>query len=150
LDAVTTSQQSTWAALNETFGTRMSSHEWDWEDGDYLPRYEYQPVSRIMDVWTEWASGLNGYISVRDLTERWGPKWRRNVARRKTESARRKVIVDLICELSKKPNWDLPLALRFLQQKYEPTFKARAFSEFLTKGNRAGFQDVLKAAKGYP
>ena len=58
--------------------------------------------------------------------------------------------MDLICELSKKPNWDLPLALHFLQQKYEPTFKAHAFSEFLTKGNCAGFQDVLKAAKGYP
>jgi hypothetical protein len=58
--------------------------------------------------------------------------------------------MDLICELSKKPNWDLPLALRFLQQRYEPTFKARAFSEFLTKGNRIGFQEVLKAAKGDP
>ena len=98
----------------------------------------------------EWASGLNGYIPVRDMTERWGPKWHQNVACRKTENAHHKVIVDLICQLSKKPNWDLPLALRFLQQKYEPTFKACAFSKLLTKGNRAGFQEVLKAAKGYP
>ena len=128
----------------------MSSHEWDWEDGDYLPHYEYQPVSHITDVWTEWASGLNGYIPVQDLMERWGPKWRRNVAHRKMESAHHKVIVDLICELSKKLNWDLPLALHFLQQKYELTFKACAFSKFLTKGNHIGFQEVLKAAKGYP
>jgi hypothetical protein len=66
------------------------------------------------------------------------------------QCARCKVIVDLVSELLKKPNWDLPLTLRFLQQKYEPSFKARAFSEFLTKGNHAGFQEVLKAAMSYP
>ena len=84
------------------------------------------------------------------MTERWGPKWHRNVAHRKTESACHKVIMDLIHQLSKKPNWNLPLTLRFLQQKYEPTFKAHAFSEFLMKGNHARFQEVLKAAKCYP
>jgi len=149
-DAVTTSQLFSWMVLNETFGTCMSSHEWDLEDGDYLPHYEYQPVSHITDVWTEWASGLNGYIPVWDLMERWGPKWHRNMARRKTESARRKVIMDLICELLKKSNRDLLLTLHFLQQKYEPTFKSHPFSDFLTKGSHARFQEVLKAAKGYP
>jgi len=136
--------------IGESGASCVSLHEWDWEDRDYLPHYEYQSVSCITDVWTEWASGLNGYIPVQDLTERWGPKWRRNLAWRKTESVCRKVIVDIITELSKKANWGLPLALRFLQQQYEPTFKARAFSEFLTKNDRVGFQAVLQAAQSYP
>jgi len=52
------------------------------------------------DVWTVGGHpGLNGYIPVRDMTKRWGPSSGRNVARRKTECARRKVIVDLVSEL---------------------------------------------------
>ena len=65
-----------WATITEKFGIeRTSMHQWDWEDGDNLPCYEYQTVTSIKDVWTEWASGLSGYIPVWDLMERWGAKW---------------------------------------------------------------------------
>lgn len=151
VDAITTSKHLKWATITEKFGIeRTSMHQWDWEDGDYLPCYEYQTVTSITDVWTEWASGLNGYIPVRDLMERWGAKWRRNLPRRKTEGVRRKAIVDLIEELVMKPRWEVPLALRFLREKYEPTFKPRAFSEHLTKNQRAGFKAVLQSSQTYP
>ena len=38
--------------------------------------------------------------------------------------------MDLIEELVMKPRWEVPLVLRFLQEKYEPTFKPRALVEF--------------------
>jgi hypothetical protein len=150
VDAITESKHLKWAAITQKFNQQAGTHEWDWEDGDYLPRYEYQPITCITDVWTEWASGLNGYIPVRDLTERWGARWRRNLPRRKTEGVRRKAIVDLVGELLKRPHWDVALVLRFLKDKYEPTFKPRAFSEHLTKNQRSGFHAVLQAAQSYP
>lgn len=150
-DVLMAAKQLKWTALLEQFGaTHVNNHDWDWEDGDFLPRYEYQSVSRITDIWVEWASGLNGFIPVRDLTEKWGPKWRRNLPRKKTESARRKAVVDLINELVKKTRWEVPLALRYLQERYEPLYKPRPFCEYLTKDNRAGFQAVLLAAQSFP
>jgi hypothetical protein len=59
-------------------------------------------------------------------------------------------VVDLVTELSRKPRWDVPLALRFLLEKYEPKYKARRFSEYLTGKNRTGFKEVLDAATRYP
>jgi hypothetical protein len=79
-NALKESKQSKWTALVKQFGAgRVAQHEWDWEDGDFLPVYEYQHVSCITDVWVEWATGLNGFIPVRELMEKWGPKWRRNI-----------------------------------------------------------------------
>jgi len=149
-DTITESKHLKWAAITQKFNQQASTHEWDWQDGDYLPRYEYQPLTCITDVWTEWASGLNGYIPVRDLMERWGARWRRNLPRRKTEGVRCKAVVDLVGELLKRPHWDVTLALRFLKDKYEPTFKLRAFSEHLTRNQRSGFHAVLQAAQSYP
>jgi hypothetical protein len=84
-------------------------------------------------VWTEWPSGLDGHLPVRELEERWGPKWRRNVTGQRTENGRRKKIVDLVVLLSKQQRWDVALALQFLREKYELTYKPRAFADYLAK-----------------
>jgi hypothetical protein len=36
--------------------------------------YWYLLVHTISEVWTEWSSGLNGHLPVRELEERWGLK----------------------------------------------------------------------------
>ena len=57
--------------------------------------------------------------------------------------------VDLVTELSRKPRWDILLALRFLSEKYKPKYKPRRFSEYLTGKNRAGFNEVPDAVTRY-
>jgi hypothetical protein len=56
----------------------------------YIPIYFYQYlyllVHTISKVWTEWSSGLNGHLPVRELEDRWGPRWRRNVPSQRTEN----------------------------------------------------------------
>jgi hypothetical protein len=144
-----------WAALLVKYGReKLDAHEWEWRNGDWLPRYRYQPVDAITDIWTEYVDGLNGCLSTRELKDRWGAKWRRNEGGLKTEAARRTKVVALVERLSAKPNWNVPLALRFLVEKYEtsPAFvgKVRAFCDYLQKGGGAGFQAVLGAAARYP
>jgi hypothetical protein len=75
-----------------------------------------------------------------------GARWRQNDAGQRTESSRRKKVVDLVTELSSKHLWDVNLALRFLHDLYEPTYKARSFCDYLTKENRKA---VLCAAISY-
>ncbi|KAJ7271728.1 hypothetical protein C8J57DRAFT_1507642 [Mycena rebaudengoi] len=61
---------------------RPQRHLWEWVDLGkgriYLPFYEYHLVAKITDLWTEWVTGLNGYVSTRELEEEWGPSWRRS------------------------------------------------------------------------
>jgi hypothetical protein len=104
-------------------------------------------VTTISDIWIEWAEGVDGFLPVRDLTERWGARWRRNDAGQRTEASRHRKVVDLVNELSLKHLWNVNLALRFLQDRYEPRYKARSFCDYLTKENR---DVVLRAAVGYP
>jgi hypothetical protein len=144
-----------WAALLAKHGReKLDAHEWEWRNGDWLPWYRYQPVDAITDVWTEYVDGLNGCLSTRELKDRWGAKWRRNEGGLKTEAARRAKVITLIERLAMKPNWNTPLALRFLVEKYEngPAFagKVRAFCDYLQKDGGAGFQSVLAAATHYP
>jgi hypothetical protein len=53
----------------------------------WLPYYWYLPVHTISEVWTVWSLGLNGHLHVRELEERWGPKWQRNVPSQRMENA---------------------------------------------------------------
>jgi hypothetical protein len=72
---------------------RLYRHKWEWVSGAWLPYYRYLPVHTISEVWTVWSSGLDGHLPVRELEERWGPKWRRNVPGQRSENGRRKKIV---------------------------------------------------------
>jgi hypothetical protein len=131
------------AALGEG---QLYRHKWEWTNGTWLPYYRYLPVHSITDVWTEWSSGLDGHLPVRELEEQWGPKWRRNVPSQRTENGRRKKIVELVASLSNQRRWGIALALRFLRETYEPTHKPRAFTNYLTK-----HRDVVVArAASYP
>ena len=135
-------------ALTRFSESQLRQHQWEWvvKDKDWLPIYKYQQVTTISDIWDKWAQGLHGFLSVRDLTERWGARWRRNDAGQRTESSRRKKVIDLVTELSSKHLWNVSLALRFLQERYEPRYKARGFCDYLTKENKNA---VLRAAISY-
>ena len=78
--------------------------------------------------------------------ECWGARWRRNDAVQRTEASWRRKVVDLINELLLKHLWNANLTLRFLQDRYEPKYKACSFCDYLTKENR---DVVLQAAVGY-
>ncbi|GBE82277.1 hypothetical protein SCP_0406610 [Sparassis crispa] len=123
---------------------------WVWKVGELLPSYQYQPMSTIMDVWTEWTAGLGGHIPVRELTEKWGNHWRHNNAALKMEGGHRKKIIELIAELSQKSRWSVQLALHFLEEKYHLRYRAHKFCEYLTESGGVGRLEVLKAAMKYP
>lgn len=55
---------------------------------------------------------------MQELAERWGAKWWRNEGSLKTEGGRCAKVITLIQELAAKPNWNMPLALRFIKEKY--------------------------------
>ena len=114
-----------------------------------VPSYHYQSVSTIADVWKEWAEGLNGFISVRELMEKWETAWRQGDAGIRTEGGRRMNIIKLIEELQAKRRWSLSLALHFLKEKYS-FYTPRMFSDYLIKNKRAGWADVHKASLSYP
>jgi hypothetical protein len=89
---------------------------------------------------------MNGFIGVEELTMTWGAKWRRNNPGLKAENTRRMKVINLILELSRKPNWNIKLVHRFITEKYASHFRARAFADFLSK-NRA---TVITEANSYP
>ncbi|KAF8064311.1 hypothetical protein FPV67DRAFT_1672032 [Lyophyllum atratum] len=148
----------------------LLKHQWKWipESECWLPVYEYATMKKVTDVvttdslsatkpfskphtdiWAEHAEGLNGQLSVRELDEGWGAKWIGNVKALKSEATRRNKVVDLVQQLSKKPNGDVALALRFLCEHYEH-LTSRAFTNLLGWNKNQGFTDILKAAEVYP
>ena len=145
-------QQSNWDALVTRYGEqRLRRHPlWSWEGQRFLPRYTYQPVNTIREIWEEWSMGLNGFLSTRELEEGWGAKWRRNISGLKTENGWRKKVVMLINELSQKQGWSVVLALRFLQDRYGASYKSpRKFCEFLQAKSNMGHHEVIAAADRY-
>lgn len=69
-------------------------------------------------LWNEWSNGIDGFLSIRQLNERWQARWRHNISRLKTETSQGKHLVDLIQKLANKPNWNIALAIHFLNDKY--------------------------------
>ncbi|KAJ7729833.1 hypothetical protein DFH07DRAFT_781801 [Mycena maculata] len=125
---------------------RWKKHSPQWVDGDWLPLYKYASANAIWDYWVEWKEGVDGFISVEDLTTTWGAKWRRNNSSLKNENGRRMKVINLILELSRKPRWNVNLARRFITDTYASHYRARAFADYL-KDNRAA---VIAAADNYP
>lgn len=120
---------------------------WQQIGGQLVPSYSFQPASTVADLWAEWTTGLNGYMSVSLLVNRWSTKWRKGDAAKRTESSRRKKVIDLIERLKNKHRWDAALALRFLQDEYGK-MTAPQFSKYLSSGG--GQSDkVFAAAQSY-
>ncbi|KAJ6620586.1 hypothetical protein B0H10DRAFT_1945895 [Mycena sp. CBHHK59/15] len=125
-----------WEILCQKFSaSQLASHRWTWTSSDWLPEYEYPPITQITKVWTEWTDRIGGCLSVEALTKTWGASWHRNIRKLKVESNRRMKIVKLVQELAMRPGWSVPVAVRFLTETYEPKYQARAFSDYLTKAN---------------
>ena len=136
-----------WNRLIAKFGIdKLNRHEWEWREGkNWVPHYTYQPVLSITDVWKEWTEGLNGYLSVRQLNEEWGAKWRRNAPPVKVENTRRKRIVDLMNSLGTKQGWNPSLVQKFLTEHYGKAYTAHTFSDYLSKAENK--KAVMEAAK---
>jgi hypothetical protein len=151
-------------ALSDKYGVeRISKHQFEWAryatgpvKEEWLPFYTYRKGISIREIWEEWADGLDGHLSVRQLTEGWGARWRRNVQGQKTEASRRKHITELITKLSQKPNWTTALALRFLEDEYPipgPGFRASATTFSKQLQNKASgailLQEVMDKSTSY-
>lgn len=148
-------QTAAWNLLALRYSeTRLRRHQWEWipKTNSFLPHYTFQPVPKITDIWIEWASGLNGFLSVRELNEGWNAKWKRDAQRIKSEYSRRKKVIDLIDRLQSKPNWNLELALRFIREVYEAgsEFKTtRALCEYLQSSKTGGFDAVIQRSNSF-
>ena len=93
---------------------------------------------------------MNGYLLTQEVEEGWGAKWRRNNSGLKMENGQRKKVVQLVGDLSGKQGWNTQLALRFLGERYEGSFKTpRKFCEYLQAKGNAGYHEVLSTADLY-
>lgn len=104
---------------------RISNQPFEWVQyasgpikEEWLPIYIYKKGISLRETWEEWSNGLDQQLSVRQLTEGWDARWRRNIQGQKTEASRRRHIVDLVTQLANKSNWTVTLALRFLDEMY--------------------------------
>ncbi|KAF8195181.1 hypothetical protein K438DRAFT_2126985 [Mycena galopus ATCC 62051] len=108
-DAVAT-QLDAWNKLAARFGgERLRRHQWEWitigkDANSYMEFYTFQHVSKITDIWTEWASGLNGFLAIRDMEETWVARWRRDNSGLKTEMRRRKKMIRWLTKLLRQTN----------------------------------------------
>ena len=116
---------------------------------DYMPFYHFQSVSQICDIWMEWSIGLNGYLPISNLNEGWGARWWRGNHVQGTENFHHVCLVELINKLAAKPGWDVRLALRFLQEKYEGTTTPHKFCDYIQANNGTGLQAVLQASLSF-
>jgi hypothetical protein len=95
----TITQTSAWNTLALQYSDqRLRRHQWEWVEktSSFLPRYTFQPIPKTTDAWTEWTTGLNGFLSIRELDEGWGARWRSSTQTMKNQYGLRKKIHDLI------------------------------------------------------
>jgi len=106
---------------------RLKRHNFEWNVklDEWLPFYEFWKPSpgvppTIDQIWEEHMEGIGSprSFSILELTANWGGRWKRNIQKIKTESSKRKKVVDLVQALSIQPNWDSTKALGFLREKY--------------------------------
>ncbi|KAF7369757.1 hypothetical protein MVEN_00307500 [Mycena venus] len=162
-------QTAAWQRMAEKYSdSRLRRHQWEWitsgpKANTYMPYYQYQPLSKVTDIWTEYTDGLNGHLSTRDLDEGWSrPSWRRKVHTLKTEACRRKKVVDLINKLREKRNWTVDLALRFVEECHETGHDedgkplrstVRLFMDYVGKraatGKTSNFDKLLLQSNSY-
>lgn len=151
-----------WTILITKFGAeRVSKHTWKWhqykteQEDEWVPQYKLTTGLDIEGIWTEYDSGISGGLSTREMSSNWKVLWRLDS---RTEISRHKKVTDLIDKLSRKPNWNVRLALRFLKDKYPITPNSgdkhlrsvRAFMEHLQKKG-TNFEDtIMTASNSYP
>ncbi|KAF8583497.1 hypothetical protein K439DRAFT_1617415 [Ramaria rubella] len=130
-------------------------HQWEWTGGNWVPYYEIQTVTTFRQLWDEYANGINGFLPVRVMHERWGkkPAWHCNVAAKKTDYGRCKKVAHLIENLSKRPHWDITKSLNFLEKTYSSKYTAGTFSQWLCEekknGKGANMRAIFDEAEKY-
>jgi hypothetical protein len=80
----TVDQMSAWNLLALNYShEQLRCHKWEWveKSNSFLPRYTFQRMLKITDIWTKYTSGLNGFLSVQDLDEGWAARWRTGMKR---------------------------------------------------------------------
>jgi len=100
---------------------KQHNFEWNAKLDEWLPFYEFWKPSpgvlpTIDQIWEEHMEGIGSprFSLILELTANWGGRWKRNIQKIKTESLKRKKVVDLVQALSIQPNWDSTKALEFL------------------------------------
>ncbi|KAJ3492579.1 hypothetical protein NLJ89_g11203 [Agrocybe chaxingu] len=106
---------------------KLKNHMFEWcpKRDEWLPLFtDFWKPSKAgaptpLQIWKEHTEGMDGFMSIEQLTEHWGARWKRNEARLRTESARRGRVVELIKKLSSQPNWNVEKArfIEYLQKK---------------------------------
>lgn len=124
--------------------TRLRRHTWGYQKkhANPIPAYQFCSLTKIADIWTEWSSGIDGYLPVRQLEEEWGPKWRPERGQG-TEKSRRMNVVKLVERLAKKTGWNHAMALRFLGEKYDSHFTPRKFMDRVQENGGAFAEQVF-------
>ncbi|KAG6834661.1 hypothetical protein H0H93_008223, partial [Arthromyces matolae] len=164
-----TAQLACISDLEKKYGRdRLLKHSFEWimtakgtSHNEYLPQYIYWTPKgagtypSVREIWMEYTFGIDGQLSVSQLNAGWNARWRSAPAAR-TETSRRKKIVDLIDELVRQPNWTAELALRYLESQYRiPTpgitylSKTRSFIEHLQKKDGQLKVEILTNAKKF-
>jgi len=124
--------------------TQILKHEWEYIHDMWVPKYEFQSLRSLEDVWPEWACGLNGFLLVCVLQEKFcKPAWHRSVHSVLTEAGWHQKVVVLIERLAAKPQWNVSTALDFLIRSYGATYTLRSFAKFLEKGGGQNFESVI-------
>ncbi|KAF5312044.1 hypothetical protein D9619_002517 [Psilocybe cf. subviscida] len=138
---------------------KLIKHQFVWLPQDRAKkRYAWTPfvdalwsadpaTTTVDDYWTENRFGKEGRLSIQEMDAQWGPRWRRNVQKLKTEYLRRMKVIDLILKLAAKVNWTSALALRFLSDTYpHETRSGRSLADFITEER---IPSILAASNTY-
>jgi len=114
--------------LESLFPTeRLKQHNFEWnaKRDEWLPFYDFWRPSpgvppTVDQIWAEYMEGIGNpkSFSILELTANWGGRWKRNIQKIKTESSKRKKVIDLVQALLIQPEWDSTKALVFLREKY--------------------------------
>lgn len=144
-------QAAHWALLTAKFEeTRLRRHNWAYKanNPNPIPLYDWCSLTKISDIWTEWSTGINGYLPVRLLEEGWGAKWRPGHAQG-TERCRCMCVIRLVDRLAAKPGWGHDKTLRFSGETYNSYYTPRRFMDYVQKNGGAGAEQVFVTSRSY-
>ncbi|KAG6830199.1 hypothetical protein H0H92_001786 [Tricholoma furcatifolium] len=145
---------------------KLAKHQFEWVrsnseclEDEWLPVYSHwRPKGKysqpsITEIWEEWHRGLDGYLSIKQLNETWGARWRRNCSSAKTEASRRKKVIALIETIGGLPGWDTERAVEYLKSTYPiPTTSVaylktpRTFIDHIQKKDGEFFREIVATA----
>ena len=129
---------------------RRHTFTWDSHRREWVPIYAFyvrpSGAASVKDVWHEHIFGIDGQLSVRQISAHWGTRWRRNSDGLKTEQSRRKKITDLMDKLTNTKKWEEDRAITFIEDAFvqgegNRPCSARAVHDWMTK-RKKGISNV--------